>query len=92
MLKTLILGKEVLFDENGVFYTSDRKVYNKIAEKMFNKVKATNGLYTFLNTYSDKGIVQLCFHIDKNFKLYTMDEELLKYRRLLRNELSDDEW
>lgn len=92
MLKTLILGKEVLFDENGVFYTKDRKVYNKIAEKMFNKVKATNGLYTFLNTYSDKGIVQLCYAVDKNFKLYTMDEELLKYRRLLRNELSDDEW
>lgn len=91
MLKTLIFDKEVMFDENGVFYTKDRKVYNKIAEKMFNKVKTTNGLYTFLNTYSDQGIIQLCYAVDKNFKLYTMDEELLKYRRLLRNELSDDE-
>lgn len=90
MLKTLIFGKEVLFDKNGVFYTKDRKVYNKIIEKFFQKVKTDEGVYTFLNTFSKEHIVQLCFHVDKDFKLYTDDEELLKYRRSLVKRLSDD--
>lgn len=83
MLKTLVLGKEVLFDENGIFYTKDSKVYKKIIEKFFKKVKTPEGVYTYLNSSSKEHIVQLCFHVDKDFKVYTTDEELLKYRRSL---------
>lgn len=83
MLKTLILGKEVWFNKNGIPYTKDRKVYNKIIDKFFHKVKTDEGIYAFLNTSLKEHIVQLCFYVDKDFKLYTTDDELLKYRRTL---------
>lgn len=83
MLNTMVLGEKVMFDEHGVFYTKSSKVCNVLMDAYGKKIKFPGGLYSYLNTASEYHIVQLCFYVDKKFKLYTEDEELLKYRREL---------